>query len=334
MLQCIEFARGIASSDLTILITGESGTGKELFAQSIHNASERSKQPFVAFNCAAVPESLMESELFGYEGGSFTGALREGKVGLFEQANSGTVFLDEIGDMPYTLQAKLLRVLQERQVTRVGSQKVFNVNIRVIAATNNNLREKIKSGQYRSDLYYRLNVLPLIIPPLRERQEDIIYLLHHFFEEKNKPITAISSEAHDLLLQYKWPGNIRELENVASYLSYMANAFVEPRHLPHDIINCQESFDWEFNVLVSKCYWEKSLQVLSIVAEFNALDKGAGRKSIEETLANKNVVLREGEIRRILALLAELEFIHSGIGRRGSEITFKGKSLLNWSRNR
>ena len=192
MKKCIDLAREIARSDLTVLVTGESGTGKELLAQSIHNASGRRMQPFVAFNCAAVAESLMESELFGYEGGSFTGALREGKAGLFEQANHGTVLLDEIGDMPFVLQVKLLRVLQERQVMRVGSSKVIDVDIRVIAATNRDLRQKIQSGTFREDLYYRLNVLPLRVPPLRERPEDILFLLGHFLEQHNKGDLAIS----------------------------------------------------------------------------------------------------------------------------------------------
>jgi len=184
MQRSLELAQKIAGSEVTILITGESGTGKELLAQSIHQASARSRQPFVAFNCAAVPESLLESELFGYERGTFTGALKEGKVGLFEQANKGTIFLDEIGDMPYVMQAKLLRVLQERQIMRIGSQSVVDIDIRVIAATNNDLRKKIKLGLFREDLYFRLNVLPLVIPPLRERKEDILYLLDHFLTKK------------------------------------------------------------------------------------------------------------------------------------------------------
>jgi transcriptional regulator with PAS, ATPase and Fis domain len=233
MLQCVELARRIAGSDFTVLILGESGTGKELLAQSIHRESARDKQPFVAVNCAAVPENLLESELFGYEGGSFTGALKEGKTGLFEQAHHGTVFLDEIADMPMVLQAKLLRVLQERQIMRIGSQKVINVNIRVIAATNHDLRERIRAGRFREDLYYRLNALPLLVPPLRERPEDIFLLLDHFLTEHQRKGLVFSSEAREVLLRYPWPGNIRELSNVASYLSFMTPALVTPETLPY-----------------------------------------------------------------------------------------------------
>lgn len=334
MLKCLELAQKIAYSEITILITGESGTGKELLAQSIHNASTRSKQPFVAFNCAAVPESLLESELFGYERGTFTGGLKEGKAGLFEQANNGTIFLDEIGDMPYAMQAKLLRVLQERQVMRIGSQSVININIRIIAATNNDLRKKIKLGHFREDLYFRLNVLPLVIPPLRERMEDIIYLLNYFLTQKYGKNLSITHKAHDILMQYRWPGNIRELDNVAFYISFMADSIVKPDNLPYYILTVQESFEWELNVLASRGNWEKCQEVLKVIADFESLDIGAGRKSIEEFLNNKGVCLTEGEIRRVLTILNEIELIKSGIGRRGSEITFKGKAFLKWLKNR
>ncbi|WP_131036518.1 sigma-54 interaction domain-containing protein, partial [Clostridioides difficile] len=199
----------IAESDYTILITGESGTGKELMAQSIHNASPRHSQPFIAINCAAMPENLLESELFGYEEGAFTGALKGGKKGLFEQANNGTIFLDEIGDMPIYLQSKLLRVLQENQVMRVGGENVIDIDVRVIAATNKNLLEMIKGDRFRADLYYRINVLPINIPPLRERKEDIEVMLKHFMKRKR----AISQDVQDIINAYEWPGNIRELKN-------------------------------------------------------------------------------------------------------------------------
>ncbi|EQK72583.1 AAA domain family protein [Clostridioides difficile CD111] len=186
----------IAESDYTILITGESGTGKELMAQSIHNASPRHSQPFIAINCAAMPENLLESELFGYEEGAFTGALKGGKKGLFEQANNGTIFLDEIGDMPIYLQSKLLRVLQENQVMRVGGENVIDIDVRVIAATNKNLLEMIKGDRFRADLYYRINVLPINIPPLRERKEDIEVMLKHFMKRKR----AISQDVQDIIM--------------------------------------------------------------------------------------------------------------------------------------
>ncbi len=186
MVKCVELAKKISKSDLSVLIIGESGTGKELLSQSIHNASNRSNQPFIAVNCAAVPDSLLESQLFGYEKGSFTGALREGKKGLFELANNGTIFLDEIGDMPPLLQTKLLRVLQEKQVMPIGSHNVINIDVRVIAATNKNLLKMIREGKFREDLYYRLNVLPIDVPSLRNRKEDIITLMNFFFEKQYK----------------------------------------------------------------------------------------------------------------------------------------------------
>jgi sigma-54 dependent transcriptional regulator, acetoin dehydrogenase operon transcriptional activator AcoR len=199
MADCIKLAKKIALSEFTVLISGESGTGKELLAQSIHNASNRAQYPFVAINCAAVPESLLESELFGYESGSFTGALKEGKSGLFEQANKGTIFLDEVGDMPLSLQARMLRVIQERQVTRVGSSKVINIDIRIIAATNGNLADECRHGKFREDLYYRLNVLPLVVPPLRERREDILPLLDYFLDNYRAKQTEISLDAKNAL---------------------------------------------------------------------------------------------------------------------------------------
>ena len=245
MEECVELARRIAGSEFSVLIMGESGTGKELLAQSIHNASVRSKQPFMAVNCAAVPENLLESELFGYAGGSFTGALKEGKEGLFEQANNGTVFLDEIGDMPPMLQGKLLRVLQERQIMRVGSTKWTQVNIRVIAATNRNLQERMRAGQFREDLYYRLNALSLFVPPLRERPEDIFLLLEHFLAEQNQAHLKFTPEARNLLLRYSWPGNIRELGNVAIHISLMAVDPVTVQALPAYLVGRTESFEAE-----------------------------------------------------------------------------------------
>ena len=333
MIKCIEFAKKAAFSDLTILISGESGTGKELLAQSIHNASHRSKQPFVAFNCAAVPESLMESELFGYERGTFTGALKEGKVGLFEQANNGTVFLDEIGDMPYAMQAKLLRVLQEQQVMRIGSQQVTTINIRIIAATNNDLQKKIRNGEFRADLYYRLSVLPIVVPPLRERRDDIMYLLDYFLREKYGRDSTILKETQVALLKYDWPGNIRELNNVAAYISFMANDKVGQESLPYYIFKMEENFEQELKILESRGILEKCQMVLGTIADFNSHDMGVGRKRIEEATNNQGILLNEGEIRRILSILSEWEFIESGIGRRGSEITMRGRLFLKWLKN-
>lgn len=211
-------AQKVAPSSTNVLILGESGTGKELFAQSIHNASPYCKGPFIAINCGAIPKDLIESELFGYEAGTFTGAKKEGKAGKFELANNGTIFLDEIGDMPYEVQVRLLRVLQDKAVTRIGGKKEIPLNVRVIAATNQNLEACIENKTFRADLYYRLNVFSLHIPPLRERGNDIELLVKYFlknYQNPNyQPITTINDDVMEIFYYYNWPGNIRELENV------------------------------------------------------------------------------------------------------------------------
>lgn len=213
----------LAKTDSTILISGESGTGKEMFAHAIHNLSKRKEGPFVAINCSAIPENLIESELFGYEGGSFTGAREEGKPGLFLLAHGGTIFPDEIDSISQKMQSSLLRVLQEREIRPVGSQKIIPVDVRIIAATNTNLPLLVEQERFRADLYYRLDVLDLYIPPLRERKEDIPVLLLHFLKQvSDKKDINISPGAIKLLSDYKWPGNIRELTNVAERLAIIA----------------------------------------------------------------------------------------------------------------
>lgn len=218
----IQMAERYSKVNSNVLIIGETGTGKELFAHSIHQASKRSHQPFVALNCAALPENLLESELFGYEAGAFSGASRSGKIGLFELAHKGTIFLDEIGEIPIALQAKLLRVLQEREIRRIGSTSVHPVDVRVISATNINIEEKIREGQFRSDLYYRLNLLDISIPPLRERKEDIQELvdtyLARFACEMGKSIPTVTPGAARILKEHSWPGNVRELRNICERL--------------------------------------------------------------------------------------------------------------------
>ena len=211
-------AKRYADSDSTILIRGETGTGKELFARALHSASPRMKTQFVPINCAAIPDTLLESELFGYEEGAFTGATKGGKPGLFEMANGGTLFLDEIGEISAHLQAKLLRVLQERKVRRLGSSREMTIDARIIAATNRNLEEMVANGLFREDLYYRLNVIPLFLPPMRERPEDVALLagqfLRRFAEKLRRPVVGFSAEALQRLCDYSWPGNVRELENI------------------------------------------------------------------------------------------------------------------------
>lgn len=206
----------VAPTRATVLLCGESGVGKDMIARAIHHHSPRANKPFVKINCSALPENLMESELFGYEKGAFTGA-SIGKAGKFEEADTGTVFMDEIGDVPPAVQVKLLRILQDREFERLGSNKVRHVDVRVIAATNVDLRAALEQGEFREDLYYRLNVLPINVPPLRDRKEDIPYLARHFVrklsEELGSRVESISDGAIERLMQYHWPGNVRELEN-------------------------------------------------------------------------------------------------------------------------
>lgn len=218
----LRYAKTVANSPTTILITGESGTGKEVFAQAIHNASERSGEAFVALNCGAISPSLIESELFGYADGAFTGAKKGGNPGKFELANNGTLFLDEIGEMPLDMQVRLLRALQESAVNRIGSEKTVPVDVRIIAATNKNLEDEIKNNKFRLDLFYRINVIPLHIPSLRDRKEDLMPLLKYFLKHKaaklKKPIPQIEIDLIDRIMAYNWPGNIREMENFAEKL--------------------------------------------------------------------------------------------------------------------
>ena len=210
-----------APTDVTILITGESGVGKEVIADRIYYASDRQGKPFVKVNCTAIPANLLESELFGYEKGAFTGALNQGKAGLFELANSGTILLDEIGDLPYELQTKLLRVLQQKEVMRLGGTKPISLDVRVIAATNADLKKKMQEGSFREDLYYRLSTIPIYVPPLRERPEDILKLVKHYFFEyctKHAHTITVPDETLAVFQSYSWPGNVRELQNVIEYM--------------------------------------------------------------------------------------------------------------------
>ena len=224
MKKVLEMVSQIAKTESTVYIHGESGTGKELIAKAIHLASERKNKPFVAINCAALPETLMESELFGHEKGSFTGAVRSTK-GLFTQAHEGTIFLDEIGDMPLSIQAKLLRALQERQFYPIGSEKPMEVDVRVIVATQKDLEGQVKQGLFREDLFYRVHVIPIYLPPLRERKEDIPllvdYFLKKFSEQTKKELKGLTPQALQKLMLHEWPGNVRELENTIEYAVVM-----------------------------------------------------------------------------------------------------------------
>ncbi|HBH13721.1 MAG: Sigma-54 dependent transcriptional regulator [Clostridiales bacterium 38_11] len=331
----------MAKSDSSVLITGESGTGKEVFAQSIHNLSPRNKFSFVALNCSAIPENLLESEMFGYEDGAFTGAKKGGKIGLFELAHMGTIFLDEICEMPLTLQSKLLRVLEEKKVARIGSLKLIDVNIRVIAATNRNIKELIKEKKFREDLYYRLNVLPLEIPPLRERKGDIPILIEHFMKMMSKKWRT-SPAALQKICKYSWPGNVRELRNVVEFMCNFDKDYIELLDLPKDILNEKASTEairmehsigdnHQSNIMFllreGKRFelFEGILKVLSSEGDNN---QKWGRIKLEETLNEHGYLFTETEVRYGLRILNEMGYIKSTRGRGGSQITSTGFELL------
>ena len=236
-----------AGSQSTVMIYGESGTGKELIARALHINSPRASKPFIAVNCGAIPHELLESELFGYEKGSFTGAINT-RIGRLELANQGTIFLDEIGDMPTSLQVKLLRVLAEREIDRLGSTKPTPIDIRVITATHRNLEESMRAGKFREDLFYRLNIIPINLPPLRERKADIPLLVKHFLKQLNGTAESktISEEAMHFLVNYTWPGNIRELANfVERMLVLSIGSTITPRDLPEKILGDTPKEKWQ-----------------------------------------------------------------------------------------
>jgi PAS domain S-box-containing protein len=236
----VEQIKRIANKDSTVLVLGETGVGKELVANIIHNCSDRAKNDLVSINCNTIPESLFEAELFGYEPGSFTGAKASGKKGLFELANNSTLFLDEVGDLPISVQGKLLRALQEKEIMKIGGEKKIAINVRIIAATNKNLHELVKCGKFREDLYYRLNVIPLQIPPLRERKEDLIHLVYSIVDEYNKMhnlAKTISPVVLSVFLNYSWPGNIRELKSLLERLVLLSNGDeITPAELPDNLL--------------------------------------------------------------------------------------------------
>jgi DNA-binding NtrC family response regulator len=241
MENIFKVVRQIADSKSTVLIMGESGTGKELISRAIHYNSNRKNFPFVTINCAAIPETLIESELFGHERGAFTNAI-EKKLGRFEIAQHGTLFLDEIAELSLSTQAKILRFLEEKEFNRVGGSKTIKVEVRLITATNRDLNQLLKKGEFREDLYYRINVVPIVIPPLRERKEDIPMLLEHFIKkfnaENNKNLKGVSKEALELMMNYDWPGNIRELENlIERIIALTSNEYIQHNELPFSLIN-------------------------------------------------------------------------------------------------
>lgn len=285
--RAISIAHKVSSSEATILITGESGVGKELFAQAIHLASPRASQPLIALNCGAIPTALFESELFGYQGGAFTGAERKGKPGKLELAHGGTLFLDEVGELPLDLQVKLLRVLQDRCFYRLGGTVPITVSTRIIAATNRDLEKMIKTSEFREDLYYRLNVITLEVPPLRERSEDIPELvqafLHAFALKHNKPIPSLSPEIIVAFLNYDWPGNVRELHNVTERLAILSDeGTLETKYLPPALQRTITEPFRSSGVSLTSRMMEKSIRrnsSLELERICNAIEETKGNKS-------------------------------------------------------
>ncbi|WMJ79231.1 sigma 54-interacting transcriptional regulator [Clostridium sp. MB40-C1] len=275
-----EMAMRAANTDSNVLIVGESGTGKELYANAIHNGSKRRLAPFIKINCGAIPNELLESELFGYEEGAFTGAKKGGKKGKFELANGGTILLDEIGDMPLNMQVKLLRVIQERELMKVGGSELKNIDVRIIAATNKNLEEKVEKGEFREDLYYRLNVMKLVIPPLRERKEDIPALADSLrIKVANRLgiyVEGISKQAMEHLINYHWPGNIRQLENIIERAINLldSNLIIEQEHLPDGIIENKVKYSVDKSKYLSDIIEEIERKVIA-----ECLTKTKGNKN-------------------------------------------------------
>lgn len=330
-------AERMAKSDSSVLISGESGTGKELFAQAIHNSSQRKDYQFVAVNCAALPESLLESELFGYEEGAFTGARKGGKLGLFELAHKGTLFLDEIGEMALNLQARLLRVIQEREVMRIGGDSVIKIDIRIIAATNKNLKELVDKGEFRRDLYYRLNVLPLNTIPLKDRREDIMLLVDKIQEELDVEF-KLTDEAVKKFKNYSWEGNVRELKNYVEYLAHLGKEIIDTSDIPFIKEKFKKVFDFneinqekvsEFLEYIEG-YEEEYIFVLNCLGNSFKNRKRIGRRSIAKLADEEGIFLSENDIRRILSVLKDNELVRLSNGRGGTKITNYGIKVLEY----
>lgn len=336
-----KLAYKMSQSNSSILIIGESGTGKELFAQSIHNTSNKSYGPFVAFNCSTFQESLLESELFGYDEGAFTGAKKGGKIGLFELANNGTIFLDEIGEMDLNSQAKLLRVIQEKQIRRIGSDKVVNIDVRIIAATNRDLNELVHQNKFRKDLYFRLNVLPLKIKPLRERTDDIS-LIFDFFKKKLNTNFKLNEDVKNIFTHYCWEGNVRELQNLAEYFSYLDKDVIEVCDFPEYILDTIKAgnnnqplelsepidCDKSSNSPRFKRPLREYLFVLNQLNTAYNLRQRIGRRTLHNLASSNGIFLTEQQIRTILIDLQEQGFVDILTGRGGTVITESGIDYL------
>lgn len=334
-------ARKMAASSAAILISGESGTGKELFAHAIHAASARRKEPFVAINCAAIPDSLLESQLFGYEEGSFTGAKKGGHMGFFEAARSGTLFLDEIEAMSPMLQVKLLRVLQEKEIVRLGGVDVIPVDVRIIAATNEDLPAIVRQGGFRRDLFYRLSVLPLQLPPLRERGQDVQLLLERIREGLGASF-SLSPAAMQVLMAHRWEGNVRELRNCVEYLAYLDKPLIQPEDLPPTIFSstqpgcfspapdpgepCAGDVAGQAMAQLHRAAGSDLPAYAFILSEL-CLSSSMGRKTLAARAAERGIPMTEQTARTALLRLEELGLVEVRRGRGGSRPTSLGRAI-------
>ena len=329
--RCITILKKMSLTQLPVLLIGETGTGKELFAHAVHNASPRANGPFVAINCAAMPENLLESELFGYEEGAFTGARKGGKPGLFEFAHKGTLFLDEVEGMSTALQCKLLRVLQEREIMRVGGNRIVSVDVRIVAATNENLDKMVEEGTFRRDLYYRLNTLPALIPPLREREGDLLLLIDHFRKGIGASFT-LSPELERLLLTHQWRGNIRELRNVVEYFSYTGSPVVGPEELPPTFHYLPAGLPEAGGAgaqppRLADCPQEDERFVLSRLYQADREGHSLGRDAILAAAKAAGLPCSQQEVRRILSALDQAGLARVSRGRGGTRLTPAGRAL-------
>lgn len=332
-----EVAKKMAQSNSAILIYGQSGTGKELFAQSIHNSSDRKEYPFIAINCASIPENLLESELFGYAEGAFTGAKKGGRAGYFELAHKGTLFLDEISEMNPNLQNRLLRALQEKEIVRIGGDTVIDVDVRIISASNKNLKDLIRENKFRQDLYYRLNVLMLNLPPLKERKEDIPLIIKSFKNELGVDFN-ITDEAMELIKNCKWEGNVREVRNFVERITYLNktiisvedavscledNGYIES-NLVSDFSNDSDKIIFNSFIEKNKANLYKYYSILDVLKDTYRTDIKLGRRSISDCLLKNNIIISEQEVRTILRDLSMYEMVYVAKGRGGTSITNLG----------
>lgn len=321
-----EILTRMAATDSAILIIGETGTGKELLAHAVHTASKRKAGPFIAINVAAMPENLLESELFGYAEGAFTGARKGGRPGLFEFAHQGTIFLDELEGMSSAMQVKLLRVLQEGEVMRVGGSTIFQVDVRVVAATNESIEQKVASGKFRKDLYYRLNALTVVVPPLRDRSTDILLLLEKFRKDLKGTFT-LSAAAKNFLLHYSWPGNIRELRNAAEYFIFTGKSLIGIEDLPPTMhaVNAKPSAEPLPLAAAKNATPPPALFVLGLLSKAARKSEFIGRDKIQKAAREQTLLLSQIQIRTILQALAKQGLAQIGKGRSGTKILPAGE---------